>query len=151
MNAKSKTIAALFLCVALLLAGGYLLIGNPVVWMNNRRLGRAVRAVTAGTVTLNEVVPFSWDAVYTFGPYTSKQEIETAVGFKSAAIKANDINEGMVYLLFVRQDRVVACVLGYSANLGYRIDFASQVSFDEQAVFSVYPEDNVKILTHTEV
>jgi len=114
------------------------LFGNPVVKYNNHRLKKAVTALEAGQpVTLNEVVPFGWDTAYTFSPYTSEQEIEEIIGFKSRSIVANNINEGMVHLIFVKGEKVQAAVLGYADNLGYYIDFFPKVEYGENAQFTV--------------
>lgn len=119
---KKRRVKAL-ICVALVLVIGYLVVGNPIVFINNRKLKHAIREITADTVTLNEVVPFEWDSVYMPDPYSSKEKIEKLVGFRSASIKENWINEGMVHLIFVKDRRVVASVLSYSENLGYSIGF----------------------------
>jgi len=114
------------------------LFGNPVVKYNNHRLKKAVTALEAGQpVTLNEVVPFGWDTAYTFSPYTSEQEIEEIIGFKSRSIVANNINEGMVHLIFVKGEKVQAAVLGYADALGYYIDFFPKVEYGENAQFTV--------------
>ena len=97
---------------------------------------------------LNEVVPFDWDIVYTFQPYTPKENIEEIIGFKSSSIKENNINEGMVHLLFVKGEKVVASILGYSTNLGYRLDFPSKVTFVENAQFKVSIIDNIVTLKY---
>ena len=112
--------------------------GNPVIRINNHRLKKAVTALETGqTVTLNDVVPFEWDAVYTFSPYTSEEEIEKAIGFKSRDIVANNVNEGMVHLIFTKGEKVQAAVLGYPTNLGYRIDFFKKVTYDRKIPFIV--------------
>lgn len=54
----------------------------------------------------------SWDTPYTFGAYQSKDEIEDIIGFQSADIRENNMNEGMAHLLFVKNDKVVASILG---------------------------------------
>ena len=120
---KKKARVKVLVCAVLVLAIGYLIVGNPIVFMNNRRLKRAITEITADTVTLNGVVPFEWDSVYMPGPYASKENIEKLIGFKSASIKENWINEGMVQLIFVKDQRVVSSVLSYPENLGYLIGF----------------------------
>lgn len=120
---KRKSILKAMACVALVLAVGYFVIGNPIVFMNNRKLKTAVTGITADTVTLNEVVPFEWDSVYMPDPYASKENIEKLIGFKSASIKENWVNEGIVHLIFTKGQRVVAGVLSYPQNLGYSIGF----------------------------
>ena len=152
MGKKIKVPVFICVCIAAIAIVGYLLIGNPFVFINNQKLKKAVQSLDTETVQLNDAVPFAWDTLYTFEPYQSKEEIENYIGFKSAAIKENNINEGMVHLLFVKDDKVVASILGYAANLGYSIDFSlkdeQKVSFEENARFNVTNKDGVITLTY---
>ena len=133
-----------FLWIVLVLLVTALILGrHPVMRWNSSRLKAAVQAAEGDTVTLNEVVPFGWDTVYTFAPYESKAEIEETIGFSSSAIQENWINEGMVHLLFVKDQNVVASVLGYPEELGYSIDFNGQVTRAEEALFRVERKGDV--------
>ncbi len=131
--------AVYFALIIVLLFTGIHLIGDPVVSINNRRLARAIRAIEEDEVHLNAVIPFPWDVLYTFSPYQSKAEIERRIGFSSPSIQANNINEGMVHLIFTHENKVTACILGYADSLGYDIDItqadAMKVTFDENASF----------------
>ena len=146
---KIKIATSILSCIILVAIVGYLVIGNPVIFINNQKLENSVKSIHSDTVKLNEVVPFNWDAVYTFEPYVSKESIEEIVGFKSADIKENNINEGMAYLLFIKDKKVVASILGYSENLGYCLDFSSKVTFAENAQFNVTIFDGVVMLAYT--
>lgn len=149
---KSKARLAAIILSALVVLGvvGYWVIGNPVVFINNQKLKNAVKSIDSETVQFNDVIPFAWDAVYTFEPYQSKESIENIIGFTSADIKENNINEGMVHLLFVNNSKVVASVLGYAGNLGYRIDFPAKVTFAENARFHVTKTPQVTTLAYAE-
>ena len=122
--------------------------GNPLVIWNNHRLRQAVLAVEGDSVSFNELVPFKWDAVYTFDPYTSKRDIEAELGFRSGSIRET-VSEGMVQLIFVRGRSGVCSVCGYSGSLGYRIDFATglgpaqKLLFSDDAAFAVSREDAI--------
>lgn len=148
MTKKAKVIAIILAFISLIGITTYLVIGNPVVLINNQKLGSVLKSIEATTVNINEIVPFDWDTIYTFEPYTPKESIESIIGFKSNDIQANNINEGMVHLLFVKDKQVVASVLGYSQNLGYRLDFSSKVEFAENAVFKVETSDGIVELTY---
>ena len=152
MNRKTKIVAIILSSIVLIAIAGYLVIGNPIVYINNQKLEKSVKNINGETVQLNDVVPFEWDALYTFGPYQSKESIEEIVGFKSADIKENNINEGMVHLLFVNDNKVVASILGYASNLGYCIDFTAknswEISFTENAQFNVTKTDDITTLTY---
>lgn len=42
---------------------------------------------------IGDITDFKWDYVYSFEPYTSKENIEKAIGFKSDKIKES-VNDG---------------------------------------------------------
>lgn len=154
MKKKIKASIIMLSCIILIAVIGYFMISNPFVSFNNHKLETSVKSIDNETVSLNDVVPFEWDTLYTFEPYQSKEEIEETIGFKSASIKENNINEGMVHLLFVKSDKVVASILGYADNLGYNIDFTSKegsnVTFAEDAQFNVTRVDGITTLTYVE-
>lgn len=129
-----------------MLAISYYIVGNPFVAYNNYRLKQSIHTISKTEVTLNEIVPFEWDTVYTFTPYTSRSEIEKIIGFKSNAIKET-INEGMVQLLFVKGSAVSGSVCGYAENLGYCIYFSDNVKFEENTLFDVRIQDDIVYLT----
>ena len=132
-----------------MIMGVYLQTSTFKVNTNNKKLQERVKNIETKSVQLNEVIPFEWDIVYTFTPYANtKEDIEDIVGFKSRHIRVNNINEGMVHLLFVENKDVVASVLGYSSNLGYSIQFPSRITFEEDATFDVTIKDGIKSLIY---
>ncbi|WP_175438441.1 hypothetical protein [Fusibacter sp. 3D3] len=147
MKKKTKIAIIIISCIVLIVIAGDLANGNFVT-RNNQNLRNALKSIKSDSIQLNEVVPFEWDVVYTFGPYASKASIEEIVGFQSTDIKENNINEGMVHLLFVKEEKVVASILGYSESLGYRLDFPSKVIFSENAQFDVTVSDGIVVLTY---
>lgn len=136
---------------------------DPMVSLNNRMLQKEIRAIPAETaeVALNDIVPFEWDELYTFGPYTSKETIEQTIRLSSKSI-TETVSEGMVQLIFVDggREKVVASVCGYPENLGYSFGFADAVWGGEgdgayckltpadNAVFGKTVEDDVVVLTY---
>jgi len=89
-----------------------------VVIRNNKAFNTNVNSITQDKVFFNDITPFEWDAVYTFGPYTSRKVIEEAID-----IKSNDINEalseGMQQLIFVKEDKIICSITEYYYKLGY--------------------------------
>ena len=75
------------------------------------------------TITLEQAVPFSWDEVYTFAPYTSVEEIQEVIGTTSFNLK-EAVSEGMLQLVFLDGGAVTAAVCAYPARLGYDVDLA---------------------------
>ena len=146
---NKRKISTIVLSIIVLLAMvGYFVVGNPTVFMNNQKLDNSLNSITGDTVKLNEVVPFEWDAVYTFESYISKGDMEKIIGFQSSGLEENHISEGMVHLVFVDDEKVVSSKLGYSSDLGYSLDFDSKVVFSENAEFKVVISDGVVKLTH---
>lgn len=144
MKKKKITISV---SIILIIALAYIAIGNPMVFFNNQKLKREVTAIKSDNVKLNEIVPFEWDTVYTFEPYTNKEQIEDVIGFKSYSIQET-VSEGMVQLLFVKDKKVVCSVCGYSSTLGYRIDFFDRIMYTDNAVFSVERDADIVRLTY---
>ena len=119
---------------------------NPFGSKYDRQLEKAVKSINSEQVHINEVIPFEWDAIYTFPAYTDKNTIENEIAIKSNKIKTNDINEGMVHLIFVKGDKVLTTVLGYPDNLGYDIVFDHKITYEENAVFNVSQKNDVVTL-----
>ncbi len=149
MSKKEKFLAIL---------GGITLVVVFVTWAvdrvtlsrNSNVIGETLTSITEEQVTLGEVLPFEWDTLYTFPPYTSLEEIAFTVGFNSPHLNENMVSEGMVHLLFVRDKRVVASVLDYPDALGYSVSFDEVIHNDEQALFEVAQSDGITHLTHIE-
>lgn len=101
-----------------------LLLGNPMVYVNNARLKAALADLPQDTVTLEEAVPFHWTTVFTFDPYTPLSVIREVTGSDSPALKES-VSEGMTHLVFVHNGRVVCSVCAYPQSVGYDVAFHS--------------------------
>ena len=141
-----KRILFVFFSIAVILIVGERMFGSPLVKYNNYHLKQNIQTISASEVTLNAVVPFEWDTVYTFPPYTSKAKIEKIIGFESDEIKET-VNEGMVNLLFVKGNTVTGSICDYPKNLGYSIEFKDKVKFKDNVVFEVNIQDGMASLT----
>ena len=126
MNPRKQRfyIAAAGLLAVIALA--WSLIGSPVVLWHNHQLKAALTGLTDTTITLGQAVPFSWDEVYTFAPYTSVEEIQQTIGAASFNLK-EAAGEGMLQLVFLDGGAVTAAVCAAPAALGYDVDLASAV------------------------
>lgn len=134
MTKRQTLFAGLFLAVTV--AALWLVFSHVESFRNARRLKAALTALTRGTTTLEEAVPFDWEAVYSFEPYTSREEIARTIGFDSPEI-SETIGEGVTQLIFVEEDRVVLCICAYPENLGYDVDFTGCVRYGEHTPFTV--------------
>ena len=106
-------------------------IGSPVVLWHNHQLKTALTGLTDTSITLEQAVPFSWDEVYTFAPYTSVEEIQEVIGTTSFNLKEAE-SEGVLQLVFLDGGAVTAAVCAAPAALGYDVDLASAVDRSEE-------------------
>ncbi|OUQ13310.1 hypothetical protein B5E84_17615 [Lachnoclostridium sp. An14] len=92
---------------------------------NSRALAASMKALKDGEsgtkISLEEVVPFSWEEVYSFDPYVSVEEMKGVLGTGGKHL-TEAISEGQVQLVFLEQGEVTASVCGYGEDLGYDID-----------------------------
>ena len=105
------------------------------------------------SITLEQAVPFSWDEVYTFAPYTSVEEIQEVIGTTSFNLKEAE-SEGVLQLVFLDGGAVTAAVCADPAVLGYDVDLASAVdstpcklTYGENISFAVERDGGVVRLT----
>ena len=97
-------------------------------------------------VMLKDVTPFEWEIVYSFGPYTTKEEIQKRIGFKANV--GETVNEGMRQLVFVKDEEVVCELLGNPSKLGIAINtFSNEIKADEKVMFKVKKETETVYLT----
>lgn len=146
MKRTKKSIWFLLLA-GILLAGLFWVRGDVMTARHERQLQKKLLALPAGTLTtLEEAVPFAWDVAYTFDPYTSRRQIEEAIGFSSRQIEQT-VSEGQMQLLFVKGRQVVASVCGFPSRLGYRVDFSGSISGSDTTLFAVTRQDGLVVLT----
>ncbi len=69
-------------------------------------------------LTLEKFVPFEWDKLYQFGPYTTKEYMEEKIGFKSDYLSSNSINDNIYSSVFVKNNKVVLQTHKYNFDFG---------------------------------
>lgn len=95
---------------------------NSELNQNNRYLtAKLVNGVSETTGTAGELFDFAYDEVHVFQPYQSKEEMEKQIGFKSHVLQET-VSEGMINILFVKEDSPAAYLYGYGSNNGYSIE-----------------------------
>lgn len=140
---QKKKMTLLIVVLALLSVVWY---SNPILKYHNVSLKRAVTNLQAQEITLNEVVPFGWDAVYTFPPYMTREAIEAEIGIHSRSIPQT-VSEGQVQLIFVKGTQIVTSVCAYPKEVGYNIEFDGKITYAEKAAFTVSNEAGIVHLT----
>ena len=103
-----KKLKKLFIVLFVLLCSVYyLLFGSPLVDWRTEKLVEATNNINTETITLEELVPFAWDVVYVFEPYTSKEEVAETLGFYSVEIHES-WNDSDNWYYFVKGNTIVA-------------------------------------------
>ncbi len=131
---KKRKFANAVVLLILLSAAGYAFFGSPAEIYRRRALRQAMAAVEGGEVTLNEIVPFAWDTVYTFEPYASREEMEQIMGISAKGLEES-VSEGMIQLAFVNGSQVVCGVCGYISMEEYSVSFDEKINFVDNVVF----------------
>lgn len=131
---KKRKCAGAAVLLLLLSIMGYAFFGSPAEWHRRRALRLAMAAVEEGETTLNEIVPFAWDSVYTFEPYTTREQMEEIMGIPARRL-AESPSEGMVQLAFVKDGRIACGVCEYISRAGYAVCFEGKVAFGDKAAF----------------
>lgn len=95
---------------------------NSELNKNNRYLtDKLLNSVSDTSGTVGELFDFDYDELYVLEPYQSKEEMEKQIGFKSRVLKVT-VSEGMMNILFVKNNSPVAYLYGYASNNGYYIE-----------------------------
>jgi len=98
---------------------------NSLVSKNTRYLEKNLSEnvkITNGNV--KDFITFDYDKMYVFEPYQSIEEMERQIGFKYHKLKQG-VSEGMLNILFVKDNRAIAYLYGYPSNIGYYINIQS--------------------------
>lgn len=153
-----KVCIMLVVLIALICAGifGYLTWNHQIGNKNENALKKAMVKLEQDNpelakgkskeISFNEIIPFSWDKVYTFLPYTTTEYMEEITGIKSKKYSTMMYDEGM-QLAFVKDHKVVAFISGKISKLNYEIQFSDCISHEDDAIFLASKENDVVKLT----
>lgn len=98
-----------------------------VVFLNSpfQRTTRALEDKLANALessgTVENLFEFDYDTLYVFEPYQSKAKMEETIGFKTRVLQET-VSEGMMNLLFVKDEEPIAYLYGYPSNNHFNID-----------------------------
>ncbi|PJN90725.1 hypothetical protein CVN76_09145 [Bacillus sp. mrc49] len=125
MKSKKTVVIIVFgiICIAIVMN----LLKKELWDVNEELLKEEVLSIgnSVETINLLDVTPFDWDVVYSFRPYTPKDDIYETVGYKWDTI-SETVNEGMNQIVFLNDGKVVCYLYGYPENNGYGISFESK-------------------------
>lgn len=91
---------------------------------------------------LSQFTPFEWDTLYSFDPYTSKDEIYKTIGYKWDRIRET-VSEEMNQIVFMKDRKVVCYIYGYPEYSKIRFDFGE---YDGHYI-KLVPEDKLSFDT----
>lgn len=111
---------------------------------NAELLKEEVLELNVDTIHLEDITPFEWDVVYSFNPYTSKEEIYKTIGYKWDRI-SETVSEGMNQIVFLKDGKVVCYLYGYPTNNGYGINFIKGNYTDVTTVLTPKDDLNFKV------
>jgi hypothetical protein len=91
--------------------------------INADKLKKSFQPISGDAVIddLSQWTPFEWDILYSFAPYTPKDEIYKTIGYKWDNI-SETISEGMNQIVFVKDGKVVCYLYGYPENVKLGFD-----------------------------
>lgn len=92
------------------------------VFENNAKLYFALSGEQESVVSLEELIPFSWDEMYAFPPHTPRAEMEGRTGVKSMHFLEIK-EENYLQYYFLHKGEVVCGIYGSKEELGFLFDF----------------------------
>lgn len=96
---------------------------------------------------ISEYIPFEWDELYSFSPYTPKEEIYEIIGYEWDNIKET-VSESMNQLVFIKDDKVVCYLYGYPENMKLGFNFGIyegnyiKLTSEQKQSFELQPQKN---------
>jgi hypothetical protein len=125
-NKKNKILTIVGIIVVITIA--ILIVANPLkkdIWDTNADNFKNSFNIISGNAyieDLSQFTPFKWDALYSFSPYTPKEEIYKIIGYKWDNI-SETVSEGMNQIVFAKDGKVVCYLYGYPENSKMSFDF----------------------------
>lgn len=96
---------------------------NPVYQNNNKLLLNNIESLLdKEEVTLEELIPFDFDSIYLFEPYSYKKDMESQMGIRSRFIKDNYTDNLGTELIVVKNKKVISSVFIKLEKCGFIIE-----------------------------
>lgn len=112
------------------------------IWdINTSKLEDLIDSMSAPMVIndFSKWTPFEWDTLYSFTPYTTKENIYKVVGYKWDNI-SETVNDNMNQIVFVKDGKVVCYLYGYPENTNFSYNFGEYegeyITFNSQQKLS---------------
>lgn len=116
---KKISIIAFVATLAFCLLAGFFVLANPHgANTNGKKLAGILREYEGTDLNLNSIINFDYDYLVQFEPYADKNSMEEFIGFKCAILEES-LSEGMMNILFVKDNKPVCYIYGYPSNNGF--------------------------------
>lgn len=139
-NKKLIGLVSLIICSLILVI--YI---NPIYLVRNKMLINNIEKVSnKKIITLEELIPFDFDAVYFFAPYSYKKDIEKEIGFKSRFIKDNYTDNLGTELIVVKNKKVISSVFIKIEKNGFIVEglvYSNKMDKNDNVLFEVTKSD----------
>lgn len=96
---------------------------NSLVSQNTRQIEERLSQNTEDG-NIRNLISFSYDKMYVFEPYQTLDNMEKQIGLKYSKLKEG-LSEGTINILFVKDNKPIAYLFGYAANVGFYINLPS--------------------------
>lgn len=124
-------VAVFFFCVTVLLFLSYGML------VKNASIITTLTTLDQEEVTLEEVIPFTWEQIFCFPSGTSSEEMKNVAGFSSDYFQEVEESDAMQYY-FVSNRSVVAFVIGTADSLGFSLEFEGYtLTYGDEVPFQV--------------
>lgn len=97
------------------------------IWdVNAEQLVRSFDVISgdAEIQDMNEFIPFAWDSLYSFDPYSSTESIYEVIGYRWDLIYET-VDEAMNQMVFMKDGKVVCYLYGYPDFNGVGFNFGA--------------------------
>lgn len=116
---KKISIIAFVATLAFCLLAGFFVLANPHgANTNGKKLAGILREYEGTDLNLNSIINFDYDYLVQFESYADKNSMEEFIGFKCAILEES-VSEGMMNILFVKDNKPVCYIYGYPSNNGF--------------------------------
>ncbi|MGE4213900.1 MAG: M56 family metallopeptidase [Anaerotignaceae bacterium] len=131
---KKTEVFAIITTVIVCCAVAFFVLANPhEAKVNGRELGSILSQYDDNIVELNGMITFDYDYVIQFPPYAPKKSMEEMLGFNCSFLNEG-VSEGMMNVLFVKNDKAVCYIYGYGENNNFYLSLPDGVKIQKKDI-----------------
>lgn len=142
---KLINLVSLILCVIIILVVIVVIYIDPFYLIRNNRLITNIESLLdKEIISLDELIPFEYDALYLYEPYTYKKDMEKEIGIKSRFIKDNYTDNLGTELIVIKDNKVISSVFINLKKNGFIIEglvYSNRLDKNDDIEFNVTKSD----------